>query len=120
MSKQIILYNLRDDVKEEDYIKWCKEYKGPLLLGLDSGKGFTLLRMLGGIKGNGQEKSAPVETKTPYRFIGIMDVTSLEGWKKACESSKEFTEEFNPQWFGNWVADFYGLGGEEVYEGKSR
>jgi len=29
MAKEIILYNLRDDVKEEDYVKWCKEYKGP-------------------------------------------------------------------------------------------
>ena len=26
MPKQIILYNLRDDVKEEDYIKWANDF----------------------------------------------------------------------------------------------
>jgi hypothetical protein len=30
MPKQMILYNLREDVKDEDYIKWCHEFKGPL------------------------------------------------------------------------------------------
>ena len=119
MAKQMILYNLRDDVKEEDYIKWCEEYKGPLLLGLKSGKSFTLLRMLGGVKGDGQKGIPPEETKSPYRFIGIMDVTSLKDWKKETEASKEFSEEFDPQWFTKWVADFYALGGEDAYYGES-
>ncbi|MBW1863216.1 MAG: hypothetical protein JRJ02_12705 [Deltaproteobacteria bacterium] len=119
MPKQIILYNLRDDVKEEVYIKWCEDYKGPLLLGMKSGKSFTLLRMLGGVKGDGQKGIPPEETKSPYRFMGIMDVTSLEDWKKETGASKAFSEEFNPQWFTKWVGDFYGLGGEEVYHGES-
>lgn len=119
MPKQLILYNLRDDVKEEDYIKWCEEYKGPLLLGLNSGKSFTLLRILGGVKGNGQKGVAPEETKTPYQFIGIMDVTSLDDWKKECEGSKAYAEEFRPQWFSKWAGDFYILGGEEAYYGES-
>ena len=38
MAKEIILYNLRDDVTEEDYVKWCESYKGPLLLGLSGSK----------------------------------------------------------------------------------
>ena len=119
MPKQLILYNLRDDVKEEDYIKWCEEYKGPLLLGLNSGKSFTLLRILGGVKGNGQKGVAPVETKTPYQFIGIMDVTSLDDWKRECEGSKAYAEEFRPQWFSKWAGDFYILGGQEAYYGES-
>ena len=119
MPKQLILYNLRDDVKEEDYIKWCEEYKGPLLLGLNSGKSFTLLRILGGVKGNGQKGVAPEETKTPYQFIGIMDVTSLDEWKKECEGSKAYAEEFRPQWFSKWAGDFFILGGEEAYYGES-
>ena len=115
MAKEIILYNLRDDVKGEDYIKWCESYKGPLLVGLNSSKSFTLLRMLGGVRGNGQKGIPPEETKPPYKFIGIMDVTSIEDWKKATAASKVFTEEFRPQWFSKWAGDFYVLNGEEVY-----
>ena len=52
MAKEIILYNLKDGVTD-DYKKWCEEYKGPLLLGLSATKSFTLVKMMGGIKGNG-------------------------------------------------------------------
>ena len=51
MAKEIILYNLRDDVKEEDYVKWCEDYKGPLLIGLPGSKSFTLLKMMGEVQG---------------------------------------------------------------------
>ena len=50
MSKEIILYNLKDGVADEDYKKWCEEYKGPVLLSLNSAKTFTLVKMMGGIK----------------------------------------------------------------------
>ena len=118
MPKEIILYNLREDVTEEDYRKWCEEYKGPLLLGLNSSRGFTLLKMLGGVKGNGKEGVPPEQTKSPYQCIGILDVESLEEWKKDT-TSKSFKDEFFPQWFSKWVADFYILGGTELYHGKS-
>jgi hypothetical protein len=107
MAKEIILYNLRDDVKEEDYVKWCEDYKGPLLLGLSGSKSFTLLKMMGGIQGDG-----------PFNYIGILDATSLEEWNKAHET-KAFKEEFFPQWFSKWVGDFYVLGGVELYHGES-
>jgi hypothetical protein len=119
MPKEIILYNLRDEVKEEDYKKWCEDYKGPLLLGLPGSKSFALLRMMGGVQGNGQEGKAPNPTPSPFNYIGILDVTSIEEWGKARES-KAFKEEFFPQWFSKWVADFYILGGEEVYYGESK
>jgi hypothetical protein len=119
MAKEIILYNLRDDVTEEDYVKWCESYKGPLLLSLEGGKSFTLVKMMGGITGNGKEGSAPNQTKPPYQFIGIMDLTSLEEWNKS-HDSKAFKDEFFPQWFSKWVADFYVLGGEEVYFGENK
>ena len=118
MAKEIILYNLRDDVTEDEYEKWCASYKGPLLLSLPGAKTFTLARMMGGITGNGQEGTKPGPTSTPYKYVGIMDVTSLEEWGKAHET-KEFKEEFFPQWFSEWVGDFYVLGGVEVYHGKN-
>ncbi|MBW1722177.1 MAG: hypothetical protein JRH13_06615 [Deltaproteobacteria bacterium] len=118
MAKEIILYNLRDDAKEEDYVEWCKTYKGPLLLGQKGARSFTLLKMMGGISGNGQQGVPPEPAASPYKFIGIMDVTSLEDWKEAHET-KAFKEEFFPQWFSKWVADFYVLGGVEVYYGQN-
>jgi hypothetical protein len=118
VAKEIILYNLRDDVKDEDYIKWCEDYKGPLLLGLPGSKSFTLLKMMGGMQGNGQKGNPPSPTKSPYNFIGILDVTSPEEWEKS-RGTKAFKDEFFPQWFSKWVGDFYLLGGMEAYYGES-
>jgi hypothetical protein len=118
MAKEIILYNLRDDVKEEDYVKWCEDYKGPLLIGLPGSKSFSLLKMMGGVQGNGQKGSPPSPTKPPFNYIGILDVTNPEEWGKSRES-EAFKDEFFPQWFSKWVADFYILGGIELYHGGS-
>jgi hypothetical protein len=118
MAKEIILYNLREDVSEEDYIKWCKTYKGPFLLGLQGTRSFTLVKLLGGMTGNGKEGAPPAPTAPPYKYIGILDAASQEDWDKARES-KEFKEEFFPQWFSQWVADFYVLGGVDVYHGEN-
>lgn len=118
MPKQIILYNLRDDVKEEDYIKWVEEFKGPLLLKLPSAKSFTLLSMKGGKKGNGQENILPEDTKSPFQIIGILDVSSKEEWMKDT-ASDAYQKEFFPQFFKNWGADFYAILGDEVFQGDS-
>lgn len=119
MAREIILYNLKEGVSVEEYKKWCEEYKGPLLLGLDSVKRFTLVNMLGGVAGNGQEGQPPAETRSPYQFIGILESTSLQDWDKD-RNSKTFKEEFFPQWFSKWVADFYVLAGMELYDGNSK
>jgi hypothetical protein len=118
MAKEIIFYNLKDGVKDEDYKKWCEDYKGPVLLSLSSAKSFTLVKMMGGIKGNGQEGILPEETLSPYKYVGIMDISGLENWKNDTET-KAFKEEFFPQWFSKWVKDFYVIGGEEVYHGEN-
>jgi hypothetical protein len=118
MAKSIILYNLKDGVSDEEYIKWCREYKGPFLLSLAACKSFTLVKMLGGIKGNGANSMQPEGAASPFKYIGIVDVDNLEEWQKSSES-KAFKEDFFPQWFTKWVADFYVLVGMEVYEGRS-
>ena len=116
MPKQIILYNLQDGVKEEDYIKWCEDYKGPVMLGVKSAKRFTLLRVLGGERGDGQKGIEPAQAKFPYRYIGIMDVEGLEEWRTNTAASKEFSEEFAAEWFTKWAADFYALDADEIYD----
>jgi hypothetical protein len=119
MAKQIILYNLRDDVTDEDYVKWCNSFKGPFLIGLDSVTRFTLVEMLGGIKGNGSKSIAPQEAPSPYKYVGIVDCKDLETIKKDHES-KSFKEEFFSKWFSKWVGDFYVLVGMEVYNIESK
>jgi hypothetical protein len=118
MPKQIILYNLRDGVKDEDYIKWCHEFKGPLLLGLKSTQSFTLLKMVGGRKWDGRKGEPPQETKSPFKFIGILDVTSKEEWMKDV-ASDTYQKDFFPKFFSHWVADGYAILGDEVYHGES-
>jgi hypothetical protein len=118
MPKQIILYNLRDDVKDEDYIKWCHEFKGPLLLGLNSVKSYTLLKMAGGRKFNGQKGEPPEETKSPFSFIAILDITSKEEWMKDM-ATDAYQKDFFPKFFSNWGADSYAILGDEAYQGES-
>jgi hypothetical protein len=118
MAKSIILYNLKEGVSDADYVKWCEEYKGPFFLSLPACKSFTLVTMLGGIKGNGAKGAPPEPTPSPFKYVGIVDVDNLGAWQGDTES-KRFREEFFPQWFSRWVADFYVLVGTEVYEGQS-
>jgi hypothetical protein len=70
--------------------------------------------MLGGRKGNGKQGIPPEETKPAFRFIGILDVSSKDDWMKDMDT-KAYREEFFPQFFTNWVADFQAILGEEVY-----
>ena len=70
MAKEIILYNLRDDVTEEDYVKWCESYKGPVLISLTGAKSFTLVKMMGGITGNGKEGTPPGPTRSSPQDAG--------------------------------------------------
>lgn len=118
MAKSIILYNLKENVTDADYQKWCNDYKGPFLLSLGACKAFTLVQMLGGMKGDGAKGAPPEPTPPPFKYIGIVDVDNLEGWQKDTET-KGFKEEFFPQWLSKWVADFYVLVGMEVYQGKN-
>jgi hypothetical protein len=90
------------------------------LLSLPGAKSFTLVKMLGGIiTGNGNKGTPPGRAASPYKYIGIMDVTGLEEWGKAHET-KAFNEKFLPQWFSKWVADFYVLSGVEIYHGETK
>jgi hypothetical protein len=119
MAKQIILYNLRDDVTEEDYVKWCEDYKGPVMLAVKPARNFTLLRLLDGEGGDGQKEVPPSPAKTPYRYMGIMEVGDLEEWAKNTEADEEFSERFATAWFTDWVADFCALDSVELYYGDS-
>jgi len=88
------------------------------LLNLKSAKSFTLLKMAGGRKWNGQMGEPPVESKSPFTFIGILDVTSKEEWKKDV-ASEVYQKDCFPKFFSNWAADGYAILGDEVYHGEN-
>jgi hypothetical protein len=101
MAKEIILYNLKGTVTDEEYKKYCEEKKGPFLSSLPSCKNFTLIKIVGSKKG-----------QIPYKYVGVIDATSLQDWQK--DASSEAFQNFLKEWIPK-VADFHILFGEEVY-----
>lgn len=101
MAKEIILYNLKDSVTDEEYLHYCEEKKGPLIRSLPSCNDVTLVRVTGSQKG-----------EIPYAYVGIVDVTSIEDWKRdaASEPFQDFLKEWLPK-----VKDFHILVGSAVY-----
>lgn len=103
MAKEIILYNLKESITDEEYKQYCEEKKGPFLNGLPSCKKFTLVKITASKKG-----------EIPYKYVGIVDTTSQEAWMKDTQSEgfQQFLQEWVPK-----VADFHILMGEEVFGG---
>ena len=114
MAKQFILYNLKDDVKEEDFIKWVNEYKGPFVTGLPAVKHYTITTVKRAIQAEG---GPPGPVETPYKLAAVVDLTSLEDYAKDTETAP-YKEEFMPQ-FASWVKDFLILQADEFYEKES-
>jgi hypothetical protein len=101
MAKEIILYNLKNTVSDEEYKKYCTEKKGPFFDSLPSCKSFTLIKIAGSKEG-----------EVPYKYVGIVDATSLEDWHR--DTSSEAFQAFLKEWIPK-VDDFHVLFGEEVY-----
>jgi hypothetical protein len=101
MSKEIILYNLAPGVTDEEYAKYVAEEKGPFLEGLSGVEKFHLIKITSSQKG-----------EIPYRYVGIVELTSMEEWEKSTKT-KEFGR-FIEKWVKK-VSDFHILFGEEIY-----
>ena len=69
MAKQFILYNLKDDVKQEDFIKFVNEYKGPFVTGRPAVKRYTLTT----VKRAMQAKGGPGPVEPPYKIAAVVD-----------------------------------------------
>ena len=102
MAKEIILYNLAENVTDEEYKHYVTREKGPLLESLPSVKKFELVRITGAATG-----------EVPYRYVGIMHLTSLEGFYQKDAPSKKF-QDFLTTWRTK-VSNFHILSGEEIY-----
>ena len=111
VAKQFILYNLKDDVKEEDFIKFVNEYKGPFIAGLSAVKRYTLTF----VKRAMQAKGGPLgPVEPPYRIAAVVDLTSLEDYAKD-QKSQAYQEEFLPR-FAQYAQDVLVLQADEFYD----
>ena len=98
MAKQFILYNLADHVTDEEYKEYVTNEKGPLLDSLSSVKKFELVKTPG---------------ESSYKYVGIMNITSMEEFSQKDASSQAF-QEFMGKW-QSMVKDVMMLAGEEIY-----
>jgi hypothetical protein len=102
LAKEIILYNLKESVTDEEYADYVKNEKGPLLESLSSAKKFELVKITGSATG-----------KIPYRYVGILHLKSLEDFYQKDAPSPKF-QAFLEKWQEK-VAEFHILSGEEIY-----
>jgi hypothetical protein len=100
MAKEIILYNLKPEITDEEYAEYVRSFKGPFIESQPGAKKFTLVEISGSAKG-----------VIPYKYVGIVDVTSLDEWKKtmAGEPFQNFIKEWSQK-----VSEFHILFGEDV------
>ena len=102
MAKRIILYNLADNVTDEEFKEYVTTDKGPLIDSLPSVKKYELVKI-----------TEAMGRKIPYKYVGIVHVTSLDEFdQKAAKTQKyqDFLKKFGPM-----VRDMFMLTGEEIY-----
>ncbi len=102
MAKRIILYNLAEHMTDEKFKEYVTSEKGPLIDSLPSVKKYELVKITGAMGG-----------KIPYKYVGIVHVTSLEEFdQKAAKTQKyqDFLKKFGPM-----AKDMIMLSGEEIY-----
>ena len=102
MAKEIILYNLAAHITDEEYMDYVNKEKAPILESLSSVKKFELVKITGSVSG-----------KIPYKYVGIMHLTSLDDFYKNDAPSKKF-QDFQTKW-RTMVSDFHILFGEEIH-----
>jgi len=110
MPKLLIMYNLKDELKEEDFVKWVHEYKGPFVTGLSAVKSYTLTKVQGAVMSEG---GPPGPVEPPYNIVGIVDVTSFEDYAKNQET-QTYKEDFSPQ-MNKWIKNMMILRAGDIF-----
>jgi hypothetical protein len=102
MAKEVILYNLADNVTDEQYKDFVTKEKGPLLDSLSSAKKFELVKITGSATG-----------EVPFKYVGILHLNSLDEFRQKDAPSQKF-QDFLKKWMP-MVKDAHILSGEEIY-----
>lgn len=102
MAKRIILYNLAENVTDEQFKEYVTTDKGPLISSLPAVNKYQLTKI-----------SSASQPAIPYKYVGIVDVTSIEEFDGKAGPTPEyqgFLKKFMPM-----VKDLLILSGEEIY-----
>jgi hypothetical protein len=102
MGKEIILYNLADNVTDEQYQDFVKKEKGPIIESLPSVKKYELVRIKGAETG-----------EIPYNYVGIVHLKNLDDFYQRDKKTQKFQDlmvKLQPM-----LKNIHILYGEEVY-----
>ena len=102
MAKEIILYNLADNVTDEQYKDYVTREKGPLFDSLPSVKKFELVKIEGAVMG-----------EIPYEYVAVVHVNSLDELNQKGKTTQKF-QDFLKEWMP-MVKNVHILYGEEIY-----
>ena len=102
MAKRIILYNLADGVTDEAFKEYVTTDKGPLIDSLPAVKKYELVKITGSMSG-----------QIPYKYCGIVHVTSIEEFNEKAAPTKEYQDFLKK--FGPMAKDMMMLSGDEIY-----
>ena len=105
MGKEISIYNLADDVTDEQYWEYVKNIKGLFLESLPSVSKFELARVKGAVTGG-----------SPYTYVSILHVDNLDEFYQRDIPSQQFQDllaKMMPMF-----KNIHILCGEEIYQSK--
>ena len=88
MAKRIILYNLADNVTDEEFKEYVTTDKGPLINGLPGVKKYELVKITSSTTGN-----------IPYRYAGILHLSNIDEYDQKATQMPEyqqFLQKFGP------------------------
>ena len=102
MAKRIILYNLADNITDEEFKEYVVNEKGPLIDALPSVKKYELVKITGSIAG-----------ESPYKYAGIVHISNIDEFNQKDAKTPEYQQFV--QKFGPMTKDMLMLSGEEIY-----
>jgi len=86
MAEEIVIYNLADNVSDEQYLDYVTKEKGPLMESFSAVTKYELFKVTSDATG-----------EAPYKYIGIMHIKDMEEFGTKNAPSPEF-QEFLKKW----------------------
>lgn len=102
MAKEIILYNLADNVTDEQYKDFVTREKGPMFDSLPLVTKYKLVRIMGSMGG-----------EVPFKYLGIVHVKNMDEFNQKDKATQKFQDvmvKLQPM-----IKDVQMLIGEEIY-----